>query len=39
MAEARGLAPRYRGEIEQRAESINPRELAALIRGAGSSTE
>jgi uncharacterized protein (DUF697 family)/tellurite resistance protein len=39
MAEARGLAPRYRGEIEQRAESINPRELAALIRGAGSGAE
>ena len=33
LAEARGLAPRYRAEIEQRANSINPRELASLIRG------
>ncbi len=33
LAEARGLAPRYRDEIEQRAESINPKELASLIRG------
>ena len=39
LAEARGLAPRYRAEIEQRAESINPRELAALIRGTGPATE
>jgi uncharacterized protein (DUF697 family)/tellurite resistance protein len=36
LAEARGLAPRYRAEIEQRAESINPRELASLIHGTGS---
>ena len=33
LAEARGLAPRYRAEIEQRANAINPRELASLIRG------
>jgi hypothetical protein len=39
LAEARSLAPRYRGEIEQRAESINPRELASLIRGVGSTPE
>jgi len=32
FTEARGLAPRYQNEIEQRAESINPRELASLIR-------
>jgi uncharacterized protein (DUF697 family)/tellurite resistance protein len=33
LAEARGLAPRYRDEIEQRAESINPKEIASLIQG------
>jgi uncharacterized protein (DUF697 family)/tellurite resistance protein len=33
LVEARGLAPRYRDEIEQRAQAINPRELASLIRG------
>jgi len=33
LAEARSLAPRYQAEIAQRADSINPRELAALIRG------
>jgi uncharacterized protein (DUF697 family)/tellurite resistance protein len=32
LEEARGLIPRYRQQIEQRADSINPRELAALIR-------
>ena len=35
LAEAKALAPRYKGEIEQRAQSIKPRELAALIRGTG----
>jgi uncharacterized protein (DUF697 family) len=33
LAEARRLAPGYQEEIAQRAESINPRELASLIRG------
>jgi len=35
LAEAKALAPRYKDEIEQRARSIKPRELAALIRGTG----
>ena len=39
LAEARGLAPRYRAEIEQRAQSINPRELASLIRATGTTEE
>ena len=39
LAEARGLAPRYRADIEQRAQSINPRELASLIRGIGTTRE
>jgi uncharacterized protein (DUF697 family)/tellurite resistance protein len=33
LAEARRLAPGYQDQIVQRAESINPRELASLIRG------
>jgi uncharacterized protein (DUF697 family)/tellurite resistance protein len=33
LAEARRLAPNHQEEIAQRAESINPRELASLIRG------
>lgn len=33
LAEARRLAPGYQEEIVRRAESINPRELASLIRG------
>ena len=38
LAEAKALAPRYKDEIEQRARSIKPRELAALIRGTGDDT-
>ncbi len=33
LAEARRLAPGYEEQIVRRAESINPRELASLIRG------
>ena len=39
LAEARDLAPRYRADIEQRAQSINPHELASLIRGTGTTEE
>jgi hypothetical protein len=39
LAEARGLVPHYRADIEQRAQSINPRELASLIRGTGTTEE
>lgn len=34
LAEARGLAPRYQAEIEQKATSIDTRSLAALIKQA-----
>ena len=39
FAEARGLVPRYRDEIDQRARSINPRELASLVRGTASAQD
>ncbi len=34
LAEAKGLAPRYQAEIEQKATSIDTRSLAALIKQA-----
>ena len=34
LAEAKGLAPRYQSEIEQKATTIDTRSLAALIKQA-----